>query len=182
MKKICELNDRMILGYDGTSARVPRMTARAIIRDHAGQYAVMYSGRFRIYTLPGGGVEDGEEVLTALHREIAEETGCTCSKIQELGIVAEDRGCLDYTQINHYFVVEVGDAPSGNHLTDLERKNQTSAEWHSYEKMVALIEGQKPETVQQKYLKARDLAALKAYQEWKVERKCCLNYRSASVK
>ena len=90
MKHICELNDKIILGLDGLSSKAPRMTARAIVKNHDGLYAVMYADKFKLHSLPGGGVEDGEDVLAALHREVYEETGCVCDKIQELGIVTEN--------------------------------------------------------------------------------------------
>lgn len=68
MKQICELNDKIILGQDGISDKAPRLTARAIVKNQSGTYAVMYSDKFKLYSLPGGGVEDDEDVLTALHR------------------------------------------------------------------------------------------------------------------
>ena len=118
MKLICELNDKLILGRDGMSDKAPRLTARAIVKNQDGLYAVMYSDKFKLHSLPGGGVEEGEDVLTALHREVYEETGCICDKIEELGIVAENRASLDYTQINYYFVVTTTHTPGKNHLTE----------------------------------------------------------------
>ena len=165
MNQLCELNDRVILGQEGRSAQKPRVTARAIVRNQDGRYAVMHSMVFQLYTLPGGGVEHGETVLEALQREISEETGCSCRRIQELGMVAENRASLDYTQINHYYVVDAVPGPRQIHLTEDERASRTNVEWHSWEEMLALISQQKADTVQRKYLKARDLAALQAYEE-----------------
>ena len=99
MKQICELNDKIILGQEGLSKKAPRITARAIVKNQDGLYAVMYADKFKLHSLPGGGVEDGEDVLTALRREVYEETGCICDEIKELGIVAENRASLDYTQM-----------------------------------------------------------------------------------
>ena len=128
MKHICELNDQIILGQGGRSANTPRLTARAIVHNCDGLYAVMYAEKYGLHSLPGGGIEDGEDALTALRREIYEETGCTCDAIQELGIVSENRASLDYTQINYYYVVTTADAPSENHLTDAEKDNHTIVE------------------------------------------------------
>ena len=64
MKQICELNDKNVLGTEGMSTKAPRITARAIVKNQDGLHAVMYADKFRLHSLPGGGVEDGEDVLT----------------------------------------------------------------------------------------------------------------------
>ncbi len=171
MKLICELNDKIILGKDGRSNTDPRLTARAIVKNQDGLYAVMYADKFKLHSLPGGGVEDGEDVLTALRREIYEETGCTCDEIRELGIVAENRASLDYTQVNYYYVVTTTHAPSENHLTEAEQLSRTVVQWHPFDAMVRLIQEQEFDRVQAKYLKARDVAALKEYAAWSLESK-----------
>ena len=163
MKQICELNDNIILGQDGLSSMAPRLTARAIVKNQDGLYAVLYADKFKLHSLPGGGVEDGEDVLTALRREVYEETGCVCDEIQELGIVAENRASLDYTQINYYFVVTTTHTPGENHRTEAEQDSRTIVKWETFDEMVRLINEQEFDRVQGKYLKARDVAALREY-------------------
>lgn len=163
MKQICELNDKIILGKEGVSNRAPRLTARAIVKNQNGLYAVMYAEKFKLHSLPGGGVEDGENVMTALRREVYEETGCVCDEIQELGIVSENRASLDYTQINYYFVVTTTHTPEENHLTQAEKDSRTVVQWHTFDEMVHLINEQEVDRVQAKYLKMRDVAALREY-------------------
>ena len=162
MNLICELNDKIILGTDVLSEKAPRITARAIVRNQDGLYAVMYAKKFDLYSLPGGGVEEGEDVLTALRREVYEETGCLCNGIRELGIVSENRGTLDYTQVNYYYVVQ-GRRAGESHLTDAEANSGTEVQWHTLEEMRSLIENQHFERVQGKYLVARDVAAIRNY-------------------
>ncbi|MDD6188339.1 MAG: NUDIX domain-containing protein [Clostridiales bacterium] len=163
MKLICELSDKVILGQDGMSEKSPRLTARAIVKNQDGLYAVMYSDKFKLHSLPGGGVEDGEDVLTAPRREVYEETGCTCDDVTELGVVTENRGGLDYTQVNYYYVVTATHTPGENHLTEAEQASGTVLQWHAFDEMVRLIHAQEFEQVQRKYLKARDVAALQEY-------------------
>ena len=91
MRKIATLTDLDILGTPGLSAAKPRLTARAVVVNPAGQIAVMYAAKFGIHTLPGGGVEPGETPEEALIREVAEETGCVCERISELGLIRENR-------------------------------------------------------------------------------------------
>lgn len=166
MKLICELNDKIILGQDGMSDKAPRLTARAIVKNQDGLFAVMYSDKFKLHSLPGGGVEDGEDVLTTLRREVYEETGCVCDEIKELGIVAENRASLDYTQINYCYVITTTHKPGENHLTESEQASRTEVQWHTFDEMVRLINEQEFDRVQAKYLKARDVAALKEYATW----------------
>ena len=162
MKTICELNDSTLLGLPGRSEKPPRVTARAIVRNQRGQYAVMYAEKYNIYTLPGGGVEDGEDVFTALRREILEETGCICDEVRELGTIYENRASLDYTQVNHYFVVTTHEAGQ-SHLTESELANNTVVQWHTFEEVNRLISKPTFDRVQGKYLQARDVAALREY-------------------
>ena len=163
MKTICTLTDKEILGIDGLSSKAPRLTARAIVKRTDGLYAVMYAEKFGLYSLPGGGIEDGEDALSALRREIDKETGCSCESIEELGIVAENRGTLDYTQLSYYYVVSTSGTRHASHLTADEAANGTALQWHKLDKVYELISSPAHNTVQRKYLQARDVAALKEY-------------------
>lgn len=80
----------------------PRTPAdRPRLKDREGRSAVMYAGKFKLYSLPGGGVEAGEDVLTALCCEIREETGYTCDEVQVLGIVAEMTRLINDQTVDH---------------------------------------------------------------------------------
>ena len=163
MKQICELNDKIILGQDGLSDKKPRLTARAIVKNRDGFYAVMYSDKFKLHSLPGGGIEDGEDAITALRREILEETGCTCDHIEELGFVSENRAHQDFTTVSYYYIVTTDHKSETIHLTDAEIANKTTVQWHTLDAAVKLISEPNHETIQRKYLQARDMAALDAY-------------------
>ncbi len=162
MKLLAQLNDQTVLGRPGTSQAIPRMTARAVVRNNEDLYAVMFSEKFGLYSLPGGGIEAGESILTALHREILEETGCACDTVQELGLVTENRACHDFTQHNYYFAVHTHHCIQPA-LTPKEQENKTKVLWCSFAEMLRLIGGAQHSTEQRKYIQARDLAALQEY-------------------
>lgn len=163
MKFLCEITDKDILGQDGLSTAAPRYTARAIVKNTVGEYAVMYSHKFNLHTLPGGGIEKNEDIIEALKREILEETGCSCDLITELGYVSENRAHCDYTQISYYFIVETKSGYETPELTEAEINNRTEVQWHSLEKMADLIINAEHDTTQRKFLQARDVAAINEY-------------------
>lgn len=163
MKRIAYLTDAEVLGTPGLSSAAPRITARAIVMSPDNRCAVMYAEKFAIHTLPGGGVEAGESIEEALLREITEETGCTIASIEPLGYVEENRAHADYTQISYYFIVRTQDETLHPHLTALEAANGTRAMWCTLDEAWARISTPVFERPQQKYLQARDIAALTAY-------------------
>ena len=164
MKLIAEITDKEILGTDGLSSAKPRYTARAIVKNGE-LFAVIHSKRFHPYSLPGGGVDDGEDIVTALKREILEETGCTCDKITELGIIKENRAIADYTQISYYYIVEAGNVGTPQ-FTEAEINSGTTLQWNALSEMIKLINNIQPKTYQQQFLKARDAAALNEYERY----------------
>lgn len=163
MKLICELNDKIILGTEGLSKKPPRLTARGIVKSKAGLYAVMHAAKFGLYSFPGGGIEADEDTVTALRREILEETGCTCDHIEELGIVLENRAHQDFTSKSFYYVVTTEHTPEPIHLTEDELANKTTVQWHTLDEVIRLISEPRHTTTQRMYLQARDVAALREY-------------------
>jgi 8-oxo-dGTP diphosphatase len=88
--------------------------------DRPGSYAIMTLEEqvvvMRIiswgeYFLPGGGIEEGEESLEALHREVIEETGFFISVLEKIGEAAEyvySPGAKGYlNKIGQYYTVEI---------------------------------------------------------------------------
>ena len=162
-KLIKELTDAEVLGMCGRSDKPPRRTARAILRNADGLYALMYFEKFDLYSLPGGGIDEGETEIQALTREISEETGCGCDEIIPLGTVAENRFHADYTAISYFFVVNTRSGQGDVKLTAEEEANGTRVIWRTLDEAMRLIGDKKPDTNQQKFLQARDMAALREY-------------------
>ncbi|MBO5177884.1 MAG: NUDIX domain-containing protein [Lachnospiraceae bacterium] len=160
---IAELTDKTVLGLEGMSNKAPRKTSRAIVINEEGNCAVMYAEKFNLYSLPGGGIEEGENEVSALIREIDEETGCTCDSIEQLGMVSENRNHQDYTTLSYYFVVHTKTKTGHAHLTDTEMENGTSVQWFSLNETMHRIRDAEHGTTQRKFLQARDLAAITEY-------------------
>ncbi len=79
---------------DITSLENPMFTrkaARAIVLNGE-NILLLYTKRYHDYTLPGGGIDEGEELVQGLIRELEEETGAhNITNISEFGLYEEYR-------------------------------------------------------------------------------------------
>ena len=87
-----------------------RQIVRAIVVDGAGDFCfvrVQRDDRFGKATLietSGGGVEEGEDLLTAIRRELREELGAEVEVLCKLGVVSDYYNLIHRHNINHYFL------------------------------------------------------------------------------
>lgn len=163
MNIIATITDAIILGTPGISLRPPRRTARAIVVNPDGLFAVLYEEKFSLHTLPGGGIEANENITEALRREVLEETGCTCDTVIPLGIVEENRFHADYTTISYWFTVKTNMRSGSPLLTEAELAVGTKLKWCTLDETIHLIRDCEHDTVQKKFLQARDMAALNEF-------------------
>lgn len=156
MKLLKKITDKDICGTDAISHANPRIAVRAIVLDDAGYMALLHMGKYNLYTIPGGGVEAGEDLEMALKREILEEAGCDIVIINELGYIDESRAEHSFTQISNYYLAKVIGPKGIPHMTDAEIAEQTQVQWHLPEKALDIITNENAGTYQQKYIQFRD--------------------------
>jgi len=103
-----------------------------IIKDNK---ILMVHSKNRDYKFPGGGMKKGERYTEALKREVEEETGYVCSKINEqVGIITEksnDRYFNDkiFKMISYYYFAEVYNKRKSQKLDPYEAKLGFKPEW-----------------------------------------------------
>ena len=103
-----------------------------VIRDNK---ILMVHSKNKDYKFPGGGIKKDEGRIMALKREIEEETGYVCSKVNEqVGIVVErskDRYVSNsvFKMISYYYFAEVLDIRKSQKLDPYEAKLNFKPEW-----------------------------------------------------
>ncbi|MDP5213898.1 NUDIX domain-containing protein [Pseudoalteromonas tunicata] len=99
---------------NNTAETLLRNAARAIVL-RGNDILLMYTHRYDDYSLPGGGVNQGESIIDALKRELHEETGAQQIEVMsEFGAYFElrpwNKAPFELVQMNSYcFVCNIAD-------------------------------------------------------------------------
>ena len=118
--------------------------------------------------MPGGGIDEEEDVRSALLPEIQEEVGCSAEIIRELGETLEFRHYEDETleQYSYCFLakqigdkgeqqLEQGEIDEGHDLTVVTNINEA----------IVLLSKDQPKNKEGQYIRLRDLIVLKKAKE-----------------
>ena len=164
MKILIEINDKDA-GTGGTERFDKpyklRKAARAVLFNKDGKLAFQRVSNLNYHMLPGGGVGDGEGVKSALRREIREEVGCDSEIGDEIGVTIEYRNSEDKLQISYcYFARVVGEVGEPSYEQD-EVDEGHEPLWTSLDEAMHLIEADKPEAYDGKFIVIRDLVFLR---------------------
>ena len=87
-----------------------RQIARAIVfDDHGYLYFTRatrddHFGKATLIETSGGGVERGEDLLSAIHRELREELGAEVEVVAKIGVVSDYYNLIHRHNVNHYYL------------------------------------------------------------------------------
>lgn len=90
-----------------------RNIARAIVYDENGQFYFVRAerdddfGQATLIETAGGGVEPGEDLLTAIKRELKEELGVQVEVVCKIGVVSDYYNLIHRHNINNYFLCKI---------------------------------------------------------------------------
>ena len=146
-----------------------RRAARAVLLNAAGQVAIMHFTATGSYKLPGGGIDEGEDTVAALHREIREETGYEITDIKELGEVVEYRYYCGMHQVSYCYTATATQFV-GTQLTQKEQDGGMELQWFDTipQAVAAIVSGHQVDEdgspIGLKMMIQRDVAILKAVQ------------------
>lgn len=101
-----------------------------VIKDDS--IGIIKVNKYDCYIVPGGGVDEGEDFIDALKREMQEETGLIVEVKEKL--LETETFELDKTHVNHFYLCEVIDEVESNH-TDLELDLEIEFQWVKKEEL-----------------------------------------------
>ena len=90
-----------------------RNIARAIVYDESGQFYFVRAnrdddfGKATLIETAGGGVEEGEDLIAAIKRELKEELGADVEVVCKIGVVSDYYNLIHRHNINNYFLCRV---------------------------------------------------------------------------
>ena len=114
--------------YSDTDVVYKRPSSRAIIIKD-GKIALVYSNKYNYYKFPGGGINEFEDKIDALIREVKEEVGLIVIKksIKEYGEVKRIQKS-NFNQIfyqeNYYYLCDVEDNLMNQNLDEYEQDEE----------------------------------------------------------
>ena len=162
MKELAIINPENVSEEEVQSYRV-REAARAIVVDADGKVALLHVSKKSYYKLPGGGLDEGEDVMTALRRECSEEIGCDVEVFGEVGSIVEYRKIFTPLKQTSYCYVArvVGEKGTPNFMGD-EIEEGFKEVWLSYEEAErALAKSKAMDYEGSVYIVPRDIFFLK---------------------
>ncbi|PIR93675.1 ADP-ribose pyrophosphatase [Candidatus Falkowbacteria bacterium CG10_big_fil_rev_8_21_14_0_10_39_11] len=134
-----------------------RQAARAIIFDENGEIAIIYVSLYKHHSLPGGKVEDGEDLEAALKRECLEEAGCKVEIETEIGQIQELRNEEELDQMSHCYLARVKGDRKAPKFSESEKEYGFSLRFLPLEDALEKIKADKPESYSGKFIQKRDL-------------------------
>lgn len=138
-----------------------RKAARALVFDKEGRVALLHATKKNFHKLPGGGVEEGEDVEGALRREVQEEIGCQIENLRELDAIEEYRGKFELHQISYCFLADLAGNKGLPELEEDEIVDGFEPVWMSLDTAIKTLEAEAPvENYEGKFIQKRDLLFL----------------------
>lgn len=100
-------------------------------------------GKATLIETSGGGVENGEDLITAVQRELKEELGVFVDVVCKIGIVSDYYNLIHRHNINNYFLCKIKSFGQKNLTQDEIEKFHLSTLKMSYEEAVIEYENRK---------------------------------------
>lgn len=145
----------LILGRSGWPGMV-------VVFDLDGEVALLHAAAVGYHKLPGGGVEAGEDALTAAIREVREEIGCEIGNMRDVGVIEEYRSRYALHQISHCWMADLAGEKGIPALEDEEIAHEFETVWMDIDDAIAAVAAERgAEDYESRFIQMRDLIFLR---------------------
>lgn len=143
-----------------------RKAARALVFNREGEIAILFVSKKNYHKLPGGGIEEGEDIKLALAREVMEETGCSIEiRPQDMGMIIEYRDGDGLLQISYCYLSDVVGVSAATAFTEREMTNGFQLKWLGMDEAIGVLKNDAPAESFEKFMRERDLTFLQKAKE-----------------
>lgn len=145
-----------------------REASRAVLLNSEGKIALLFVSKEKYHKLPGGGIKKGEDIESALKREVLEETGCSIKKGRAIGKIVEYRDDFFQKQTSYCYLAKVekaGKPKFTNKESSLGFKLKwvgSALEWLSLDSAISLLKNDRPLCYEGRFIVERDRIFLEA--------------------
>lgn len=138
-----------------------RVAVRGVLNNVDGKIGLMYIKKYKMYKLPGGGVDEEEDLEAGFHREMLEETGFDTKAVGDIGIFIEKRDEWKLFQLSFCYLAEVVEKGEVQ-LTGQEQEEGFELVWvDTLDEAIKLVSESKTEHYDGHYMRMRDAEVLK---------------------
>lgn len=133
-----------------------RNAARAIVINDKWEIAYLHVSKWDYYKIPGGGVEEDEDLHLVLAREVLEEAWVEVEFIQDIWIIKEIRSQYGLDHTSYCFLTKVT-AIKETQFTQKEIENGFAIHRAPIDKVIELMRSAPATKYSAKFMQARDL-------------------------
>ena len=143
-----------------------REASRAVLFDENGLIPLLFVSKYNYHKLPGGGINDGEDKVKSLVREILEEVGSKIKVDGEIGKVIEFRSKRNLKQISYCYIGKIISKGTPD-FTEKELSQGFKLVWLPLEEAIFKVENDKPTNYEGSFIQKRDIVFLKKVESMK---------------
>lgn len=137
-----------------------RKASRAVVINESNKIALLFVSKKNYHKLPGGGIEQNENVYEALVREVYEEVGAEIKVILDVGVIIEYRDQHELMQVSYCYLASLENMLEAPSLTEEEQSNGFMLKWVPIEEAILLVHNDKPEDYVGRFIQKRDFTFL----------------------
>lgn len=138
-----------------------RKAARVVVFDNENRVGLLSVKNQNYYKLPGGGIEESENIEIALDRECEEELGVKVKVIKEIGSIVEFRGKFKLHQTSYCFLARTNLKKKAPNFTDEEKSSGFEIIWVESDEALRLFNLKQTSDYEGKFIEERDFYFLK---------------------